>query len=140
MQDDPVGGMHLGTLLHLTGRPIRHEFRLPSQENLLPPPNAILVAPLSANTLNKWAAGHADALALGLITEAIGLPIPIVALPHYNTAQAAHPAIGRSVATLREAGVNVLLGPDGFTPHPPGESTLRTYPWQAAIDALPTPR
>uniref|UniRef100_A0AAU2UYY4 Uncharacterized protein n=1 Tax=Streptomyces sp. NBC_00003 TaxID=2903608 RepID=A0AAU2UYY4_9ACTN len=37
------------------------------------------------------------------------------------------------------AGVTVLLGGDGFTPHPPRHGNLDTYPWQTAIDALPTP-
>ena len=68
---------------------------------MLPSPDAILAAPLSCNTLNKWAAGISDTLALGLVTEAIGLSIPIVALPHWNNAQDAHPATARSVEVLR---------------------------------------
>lgn len=124
-------------LEHLTGHPLRHQYKLPSQPDVLPPPDALLVAPLTANTLNKWAGGISDTLALGLITEAIGLKLPIVALPHWNDAQHAHPAVPRNIETLRAAGVRVLLGDGGFTPHKPRQGNLDTYPWQAAINALP---
>lgn len=121
----------------LSGHPVRWQYKLPSQPDLLPPPDAILVAPLTSNTLNKWAAGVSDTLALGLITEGIGLRLPIVALPHWNRAQGAHPACARSLETLRSAGVQVLLGePGGFVPHEPRHGDLDTYPWQAAVDAL----
>ncbi|MEU7162614.1 flavoprotein [Streptomyces chrestomyceticus] len=121
----------------LTGHPVRHQYKLPSQDDVLPPPDALLVAPLTSNTLAKWATAISDTLALGLITEGIGLGLPTVALPHFNNAQAAHPAIARHVAFLREAGVTVLLGDNGFVPHKPRHGDLDAYPWQAAIDALP---
>ncbi|MGW1765024.1 flavoprotein [Streptomyces sp. NPDC002073] len=121
----------------LTGHPVRHTYKLPSQEDVLPAADAMLVAPLTSNTLSKWAACISDTLALGLITEGIGLHLPIVALPHWNSAQNAHPAIAGSVETLRAAGVTVLLGDGGFVPHPARQGDLDAYPWQAAIDALP---
>ncbi|MGW2724095.1 flavoprotein [Streptomyces sp. NPDC001492] len=121
----------------LTGHPVRHEYKLPSQPDVLPDADAMLVAPLTTNSLNKWAAGISDTLALGLITEGIGLQKPIVALPHWNDAQDAHPAVHRNVATLRESGVKVLLGEGGFVPHRPRHGNVHAYPWQAALDALP---
>ncbi|MFE2314133.1 flavoprotein [Streptomyces sp. NPDC059441] len=121
----------------LTGHPVRHEYKLPSQPDVLPDADAMMVAPLTTNSLNKWAAGISDTLALGLITEGIGLQKPIVALPHWNNAQDAHPAVHRNVATLREAGVKVLLGEGGFVPHRPRHGNVHAYPWQAALDALP---
>lgn len=124
-------------LRKLTGHPVRHRYKLPSQDDVLPPQDALLVAPLTSNTLNKWAAGISDTLALGLITEAIGLRLPIVALPHWNSAQNAHPAVAASVRTLRAAGVTVLLGEGGFEPDRPRHGDHDAYPWQAAIDALP---
>ncbi|MFJ8387703.1 flavoprotein [Streptomyces sp. NPDC094438] len=69
-------------------------------------PHVLLVAPLTSNTLTKWATAMSDTLALGLITEGIGMGLPIVALPHFNDAQAAHPAIAGHVDTL-----TVRLGP-----------------------------
>ncbi len=133
--EDAVGV--LDALTELTGHPIRHQYKLPSQDDVLPAPDALLVAPLTSNTLNKWAAGISDTLALGLITEGIGLQLPIVALPHWNDAQHAHPAVARSVETLRTAGVTVLLGDGGFVPHKSRHGDLAAYPWQAAVDALP---
>ncbi|MFV8133164.1 flavoprotein [Streptomyces syringium] len=121
----------------LTGHPVRHQYKLPSQPDVLPAPDAILVAPLTSNTLHKWALGISDTLALGLITEGLGLGLPIVALPHWNDAQHAHPAVPGSVEILREAGVTVLLGEGGFVPHKPRHGDLDAYPWQAAVDALP---
>lgn len=125
-------------LEQLTGHPVRHQYKLPGQPDVLPPPDAIVVAPLTNNTLAKWATAISDTLALGLITEGIGLHLPIIALPHFNDAQAAHPAVQRHVAFLREAGVTVLLGEGGFIPHTPKRGNLDTYPWQLAISALPT--
>ncbi|MGC0212060.1 flavoprotein [Streptomyces levis] len=137
---DPQGDFTLDELRELTGRVVRHEYKLPSQADAFPNPDAFLVAPLTSNTLNKWAAGISDTLALGLITEGIGLGLPIVALPHFNDAQARHPAVGRSVAELRAAGVTVLLGDGdapGFVPHKPRHGDVHSYPWELALDALP---
>ncbi|MFE0190925.1 flavoprotein [Streptomyces sp. NPDC059008] len=125
------------TLEQLTGHPVRYQYKLPSQDDVLPPPHALLVAPLTSNTINKWAAGISDTLALGLITEGLGLGLPIVALPHWNEAQDAHPAVARNVDFLRVAGVTVLYGEGGFVPHQFRNGDRDSYPWQAAIDALP---
>lgn len=128
----------IDALQELTGHPVRWQYKLPSQQDALPEPDALLVAPLTSNTLAKWACAISDTLVLGLITEGIGRGLPIVALPHFNAAQAAHPAIPGHVQVLRDAGVTVLLGGQGFQPHPPRQGDLDAYPWQAAIEALPT--
>ncbi|WP_037603756.1 flavoprotein [Streptacidiphilus rugosus] len=120
-----------------TGHPVRHQFKLPDEADVLPSADAILAAPVTFNTLNKWADGHADTLVLGLLTEAIGLQLPVVALPYLNAAQAAHPALGRHVDVLRGAGVDILLGDGGFIPHIPKHGDLDGYPWDTAIAALP---
>ena len=136
--EDPDG--NLDELRELTGRVVRHEYKLPSQADAFPASDAILAAPLTSNTLNKWAAGISDTLALGLITEGIGLGLPIVALPHWNSAQDAHRAVRRSVAELREVGVTLLLGDGdaaGFVPHEPRDGNVHTYPWELALNALP---
>ncbi|MFF8646542.1 flavoprotein [Streptomyces sp. NPDC015345] len=135
LSEDTEG--EIQSLTALTGHPVRWQYKLPSQPDVLPAPDAILVAPLTNNTLAKWATAISDTLALGLITEGIGLGLPIIALPHFNDAQAAHPAVTGHIAFLREAGVTVLLGEGGFVPHKPKHGDLDAYPWQAAIDALP---
>ena len=78
----------------------------------LPEPDAIVVAPATFNTLNKWVAGIADTLALGLLCEAIGKGLAVVVLPYLNAAQAEHPALAEGIDRLRKSGVRVLSGPD----------------------------
>lgn len=121
-----------------TGFPVRHRYKQPGSADVLPSADAMIVGGASFNTINKWALGISDTLALGLITEGIGLGIPIVALPFLNAAQAAHPNFARNVELLRSAGVAVLLGPDGYEPHVPhqGSKHLHKYPWQVALDAV----
>ena len=123
-----------------TGHSVRAWYKRPGQPDVLPPPDAVLVAPATFNTINKWASGHADTLALGLITEGIGKRLPLVALPHLNSAQAAHSAFPRAVERLRADGVRVLLGDDdGHVPHMIG-GQRNPFPWPLGLDALNGPR
>lgn len=136
----PTAGLWLEAevehLTALTGHSVRTRYKLPGQPDVLPPPAAILVAPASFSTINKWAAGHADTLALGLITEGIGKRLPLVALPQLNSAQAAHSAFPRSVDQLRADGVRVLQGEDDdHVPHVSGEPR-KPFPWSLGLDAL----
>jgi phosphopantothenoylcysteine decarboxylase len=62
--------LNTGELERLTGHPIRSEYKEPGTPNVLPPPDAIVVAPATVNTINKWAAGICDTLALGLLVDA----------------------------------------------------------------------
>ena len=41
----------------LTGYPVRSEYKHPDEPDVLPPPDAMIVAPATCNTINKWAAG-----------------------------------------------------------------------------------
>lgn len=118
-----------------TGFPVRAEYEPGSTADPLPPPDAMLVCPATFNTINKWAYGLADTLALALLTEAVGLGLPLVAAPALNSAQAAHPAFDRSVAALRSMGVTVLYGPDIYEPGPPGTGG-RPYDWELVLEAL----
>ena len=93
-----------------TGHPVRSEYKNPGQPDVLPDPDAVIVAPATVNTINKWAAGICDTLALGILVEAIGKRLPIVALPSTNQAHAAHPAFTENVGKLRSWGVSVLFG------------------------------
>jgi hypothetical protein len=90
------------------------------------------------NTINKWAAGICDTLALGILVEAIGLGLPMVAVPSTNRAHAAHPAFTENIAKLRSWGVHVLFGPDILPERDPGagDSYLPLFPWQKAVEAI----
>ncbi|MFY1698948.1 MULTISPECIES: flavoprotein [unclassified Solwaraspora] len=125
-------------LAALTGHPVRADYKNPGDPDVLPAADAVIVAPATSNTINKWAAGITDTLALGLVVEAQGKGLPIVALPFTNTALAGHPAFRASVARLRDWGVRVLLGEDVLPLQPPGagEQIIDRIPWQLTLDAL----
>jgi phosphopantothenoylcysteine synthetase/decarboxylase len=127
-----------------TGYPVRSTYKNPEDPDVLPEADAMVVAPATVNTINKWSAGIADTLLLGLLVEAVGKGTPIVALPFTNSAMAAHPAFGESVARLRSWGVTVLYGDDVIRLHPPGtgEAFIDDIPWHLTLKALPaaTPR
>jgi phosphopantothenoylcysteine decarboxylase len=53
----------------ITGTPIRVSPRLPHEQDPFPEADAVLAAPLTFNTINKWAAGISDTFALGLLNE-----------------------------------------------------------------------
>ena len=61
-----------------------------------------------------------------------------VVLPFFNDALAKHPAWRRSIDTLREVGVTVLVSPDTYEPHRAGagDEALKTYPWHLALEAM----
>jgi phosphopantothenoylcysteine synthetase/decarboxylase len=111
----------------LTGHPVRTSFKDPDAPDVLPPADAFAAAPATFNTINKWAAGINDTLALGLLNEAVGLGLPIVTVPWPNAALARHPAFGRSISTLRGCGITVILDPA----HLPGNdnSGWAGFPW-----------
>jgi phosphopantothenoylcysteine synthetase/decarboxylase len=125
-------------LMELTGRPVRYDYKHPDEPDVLPPADAIVVAPATFNTINKWAYGISDTLALGLLNEAIGLGIPVIAVPTPNVALAKHPAFAEGVARLRSWGVDVLFDPELFPLPTPnlGPSAASIFPWPALISAL----
>ena len=120
-----------------TGRPVRSEYRSPGDPRS-PSADAIIVAPATYNTINKWAYGTSDTYALGILAEAPGLAIPVVVLPFVNSALAGRTAFKKSVNVLRSEGVRILLGPGEFEPHPPGSGGERfaDFPWQLAIASI----
>jgi phosphopantothenoylcysteine synthetase/decarboxylase len=127
-----------GALAAQTGNPVRSEYRVPgnSTQRSLPNADAIIVAPATYNTINKWALGISDTYALGILAESIGLDIPVVAVPFVNTALAARAPLRRAVEMLRAEGARIILGPDEHQPHPPGTGNARipSFPWTLALD------
>lgn len=91
-----------------TGFSVRDRYRRPDDQEPLPRADAIVVAPATFNTVNKWVAGISDTFALGILCEAIGLRLPIVVAPYAKSNLAAHPAYARSLQALDEWGVTVL--------------------------------
>lgn len=120
-----------------TGNPVKSQYSKPGAPRSQIP-DAIVVAPATYNTINKWAQGISDTYALGLLAEITGIDIPIVVLPFVNSALASRAPFRRSVESLRGEGVRILLGPGAFEPHPPrtGGDRISSYPWHLALDGL----
>jgi phosphopantothenoylcysteine synthetase/decarboxylase len=118
-----------GELERLTGEPVRSDYRMPGEAKGLPPASAILACPLTFNSVNKFAHGHADNFAIGLLCELLGYGVPITVVPHCKPQLASHPTFGASLATLLGAGVNVL-----FDPAAPYERRLPA--WRDVVAAL----
>jgi phosphopantothenoylcysteine synthetase/decarboxylase len=121
-----------------TGHPVRSDYKKPNEPDALPAPDAIIVAPATVNSINKWAAGICDTLALGILVEAIGKKLPIVAMPFTNYAQAAHPAFEENIGKLRSWGVRVFYGPDIYPLHAPGTGGehVHEFPWDLTLVPL----
>ncbi|MFE1962825.1 flavoprotein [Streptomyces sp. NPDC059479] len=120
----------------LTGHPVRSQYKLPWQSDALPKADAMLVAPLSATSLNKWGAGIADTLAIGLVSEGMNMGVPVLAMPYFNQAQGGQPAVARSIVDLRAQGVRYLDGPDGYESHRPKNGRPAKFPWRRALAAV----
>ena len=108
-----------------TGHPVRSAYKLPGEEDVLPPADAMLIGPASFNLINQWAAGLSETLALGLINEALGMGIPLVTVPWINGPLSRHPALAASLGRLREAGVSVIEPEPGAG-----------IDWERVLDAL----
>jgi phosphopantothenoylcysteine synthetase/decarboxylase len=130
--------LDIAALERQTGHPVRHDYKNPNDPDALPDADAIIVAPATVNTINKWGAGICDTLALGILVEAIGKKLPVVALPFTNYAHAMHPVFGENIKKLRSWGVKVLYGPDVYPLHEPGTGGqhLDKYPWHLTLESL----
>ena len=97
-----------------------------------------MVAPATFNTINKLAAGISDTLALGLLNEAVGTGLPVIAVPFPNQMLARHPAFVTSIATLRSWGVRLIFDPERYPLPVPnqGESGNALFPWAAVREEL----
>ncbi|MGH3219936.1 MAG: flavoprotein [Streptosporangiaceae bacterium] len=121
----PMGGrfIDVAQLAALTGDRVRSAFRMPDEPDELPAADAVVVAPATFNTVNKWADGITDTFAAGLLCELTGLGVPIIAVPLVKDALARHVAFGTSLEVLRGMGVRVM-----FDPEAPPQSRMPSWP------------
>lgn len=113
----------------LTGHPVRYDYKQPDAPDILPPADAFLIAPATFNTINKLANGISDTLALGLLNEAVGFQMPVVAAPWPNNALARRVPFRKSVESLREEGVTFVLDEDALPAPGSGRPGAETFPW-----------
>ncbi len=130
--------INAGSLAAKTGHTVRHQYKEPDAPDVLPPADAIVAAPITCNSLAKWAAGISDTLPLGLLVEAVGKGQPVVAMPFSNWAQISFPAIQQAMSTLTEWGVTILVGEDIYKQHEPGtgDNYVHLFPWRLAWQAV----
>lgn len=114
-------------LTDMTGHTVRHDYS--GRTSGWPPADAIIVAPATINTIDKFAAGIADTWALSTLVESMGHGVPIVFATNINPALGRHPRFRRNVDELRSWGITILWEPD---PEPP----VWIAPWRAILDAL----
>lgn len=117
-------------LAEVTGEQVRTEYRMPGTGAPMPPADAVLACPLTFNSVNKFADGHADNFAVGLLCEMVGYGVPTVVVPNCKPQLASHPAFQRSLATLRSIPAVSLL----HDPAAPYER--RMPPWREVVDAV----
>jgi phosphopantothenoylcysteine decarboxylase/phosphopantothenate--cysteine ligase len=69
----------------------------------------ILVAPSTANTIGKVAAGIDDTPVTTLLTTAIGAGIPVIIAPAMHASMYKHPIVVENVRKLESIGIEVLM-------------------------------
>jgi hypothetical protein len=128
-----AGWVDVDRLADITSKPVRVHPRRPDEQDPLPSADAVLAAPLTFNTINKWAAGISDTLVLGLLNELLVDGPPILAAPCAKPALRAHPAYPASVRLLVGAGVG-FVDPDAVTSR--GADGLAVFDWPAVFGAM----
>lgn len=115
-------------LAQQTGHPVRSEYKRPEEPDILPRADMIVVFGATFNTMNKWALGISDNLALGILCEYTGLKKPILAIPVVRQGGGldSHPAFTRSLRLLKRYGVHILYEPEVYLPRneAPGDVIL----------------
>ena len=92
----------------VTGRPIRQDFRAPTESKAGPEPEVLVVCPATFNTINKAAHGVSDIYALGVLNEFLAMRLPTIVVPMVNNKLWGHPAWQASLGVLVAAGTVLL--------------------------------
>jgi phosphopantothenoylcysteine synthetase/decarboxylase len=119
---------------------VRSEHRAVGAPSSRERPDAVVVAPITFNTVGKLACGIADTYAHSTLCEALGDGVPMLAVPMVNNRLWGHPAWSRNVDWLTSAGVRWLSIHDGTIGEPKpvqsgtGDSVVKRFDpgWVAA--------
>ena len=82
--------------------------RAPGEPRKASRPDAVVVVPATFNTLNKLRLGISDTPALGVLNDALGAGVPLLAVPMINERLAGHPAWRATVRELQDSGVTFM--------------------------------
>ncbi|KAJ6598763.1 flavoprotein [Mycena sp. CBHHK59/15] len=102
-------------------------------------PDAIMVAPATANTLAKLALGIRDTYAAAVLAQAVAARIPMVILPSIKKVDLDNQVLPTHIKNLRLDGVHVLIGgPNGVQPTNASskDGPLPPFPWHLAVSAM----
>ena len=111
-----LGFLDVPALEAQTGSPVRSQYRSPGEPRSRPA-DAIIVAPATYNTINKWAQGISDTYALGILAETTALGVPIVVLPFVNPpSPPAHPSAAASKTCAAKASTSCSAVPAASSP------------------------
>jgi len=124
-----TGWVDSETLARVSGRAVRSVSRLPGEEKTVPAPDAIVVAPATFNTINKFRLGVADNYAVGVLCEHLAAGVPIVVAPNVKGVLAGHPAFVESLEQLADWGVHVQ-------PQVQGDDGPQMAPWAEILHAI----
>ena len=121
-----------------TGWRVRSEYRKPGEPRSSEQSAGFIVAPATFNTINKLAAGISDTYALGVLSEAIGVGLPVIVLPFINSALANRLPLQESIKRLESEGVAIIGAEHGNEPHEPhtGSARLDLFPWSTALGLM----
>jgi phosphopantothenoylcysteine synthetase/decarboxylase len=123
----------LNALEAASGHPVTTEHRKPGTPRRdRPDADAIIIAPATANTICKLAAGIADTYALDVASEHIGLGIPTLIVPFANSALTRRAPYLRAVTGLTGEGVTFLDMPE-HAPHHGGPLAEQFY-WRLTTE------
>ena len=115
-----------------TGHIVRSWYKDPGEPDVLPPADAMIVAPATSNTVAKWAAGISDTLPLGLLVEGVGKNLPVACVVSSSPEQKRFPAVQEAVEKLARWGVKFI----DRQMEPPGVEKYSRFPWVAAFAAV----
>lgn len=109
---DALAFMDVEGLERATGYQVRSRWRRPDEPSSVPDGDAVVVAPATFNTLNKWIAGIADTVASATVSEYLGRSVPMVVAPCVNPDLSRHPTFRLNLQLLADWGVTVLFDDD----------------------------
>ncbi|WP_227995802.1 flavoprotein [Glycomyces albidus] len=122
----------LDALEAASGHPVTTQHRKPGTPRRdRPKADAVVIAPATANTICKLAAGIADTYALDVASECVGLGIPTMVVPFANSALTGRAPFRRATTALIEEGVSFFEVPEHEPRH--GGPLAERFPWLPAM-------
>ena len=127
---------HQAVIEKVTGLPVRSTPRMPREQSPHPAPDVLVAAPMTANSVAKFALGIADSQALTLLCESV-TTTPTIVFPRVNAAHARQPAWNGHLDALRSVGVDLVYGEDVWPLYEPRQAPPdRHLPWRQILDLI----